>query len=207
MPPSTRYSDAVKLQREIAKQVVDRDDFGKIKSICAVDVAYDGSNAYCSAVVTSRSGEHIESANSKSRIDSPYIPGLLMLREYPPIVRTLGKLRNGYDLLLVDGHGLLHPRRCGIACYLGVKLDKPAIGIAKSLLCGKVKSNGSVELDGEILGHAIGGGKKKIYVSVGHRISLSTAISLILELGKGTTPEAMKQADANSKKEKKLSRI
>jgi deoxyribonuclease V len=131
----------------------------------------------------------------------------LMLREYPPIIRTLAKLRSDYDLLLVDGHGLLHPRRCGIACYLGVKLDKPTIGIAKSLLCGKVKSDGSVELDGEILGHAIGGGKKTIYVSVGHRISLGTAVSLVLELGNGATPEAMKQADANSKKEKKLSRI
>lgn len=207
MPPSSRYSDAVKLQLEIAKQVVDRDDFGEIKNICAVDVAYDVSNAYCSAVLVSRTGGPIESANSRSRIESPYVPGLLVLREYPPIVRTLAKLRNGYDLLLVDGHGQLHPRRCGIACFLGVKLDKPAIGIAKSLLCGRVKSNGSIALDDEILGHAIGRGKKTIYVSVGHRISLATATSLVLELGKGETPEAMKQADANSKKEKKLSRI
>ena len=207
MPPSTRYSDAVKLQQDIAKQVVDRDDFGEIKSICAVDVAYDDRYAYCSAVVLSRSDEPIESASSTSRIDSPYIPGLLMLRESPPILLTLSKLRNDYDVLLVDGHGLLHPRRCGIASYLGVKLDKPTIGIAKSLLCGKVKRNGSVELDGEILGHAMGVGKKSIYVSVGHRISLGTAISLVSELGKGATPEAMMQADANSKKEKKLSRI
>jgi deoxyribonuclease V len=207
LPPSSRYSDAVKLQHEIAKQVVERDDFGEVRNICAVDVAYDESNAYCSAVLVSRSGGPIESANSKSRIEAPYVPGLLMLREYPPIVRTLGKLRNGYDLLLVDGHGQLHPRRCGIACYLGVRLNKPTIGIAKSLLCGRVKSNGSVALGDEILGHAIGGGKKTIYVSVGHRISLATAVSLVLELGNGKTPEAMKHADANSKKEKKLSRI
>ena len=200
MPPSTRYSDAVKLQQEIARQVIDRDDFGEIKSICAVDVAYDGRNAYCSAVVMSRTGQLIESANSRSTIDSPYIPGLLMLRESPPILRTLRKLRISYDVLLVDGHGLLHPRKCGIACYLGVTLDKPTIGIAKSLLCGKVTSNGSIQFNGEILGHAIGVGKKTIYVSVGHRISLGTAVSLVLELGKGATPDVMKQADANSKK-------
>ncbi|MGI0037417.1 MAG: endonuclease V [Nitrososphaera sp.] len=202
----TRYSDAVKLQLEIAKQVVARDDFGDNKSVCAVDVAYDDRNAYCSAVVMSRTGEPIESANSMSTIEYPYVPGLLMLREAPPIFRTLKKLRKDYDVLLVDGHGLLHPRKCGIACYLGVKLDKPTIGIAKSLLCGTVKAKGSIELNGEILGQAIGEGRM-LYVSVGHRISLGTAVSLILELGKGTSPEALKQADAYSKKEKRLTRI
>lgn len=203
----TRYNDAVRIQLEIAKQVVDRDDFGNIRNICAADVAYDDKNAYCSAVVMSRSGEPIESAISISAIESPYIPGLLMLREAPPIFMTLKKLKKGFDVLLVDGHGLLHPRRCGIACYLGVKLDKPTVGIAKSLLCGTLVSNGSIELNGEILGHAIGKGRKILYVSVGHRISLGTAISLVLELGRGATPEAMRQADANSKKEKRLTRI
>ncbi|MGH9426529.1 MAG: endonuclease V, partial [Terriglobia bacterium] len=88
--------------------------------------------------------------------------------------------------------------------YLGVKLDKPTIGIAKSLLCGTVKANGSIDLNGEILGHAIGEGRKMLYVSVGHRIRLGTAVSLVLELGKGVTPDAMKQADANSKKRKRV---
>jgi len=203
----TRYDDAVKLQLQIARRVIDRDDFGEIKSICAVDAAYDDSNAYCSAVVMSKSGEPVESANTMSKIESPYVPGLLMLRESPPILRTLKELRNGYDLLLVDGHGLLHPRKCGIACYLGVRLDKPTIGIAKSLLCGTLKSKGSVELDGEILGHTIGEGRKMLYISVGHRISLGSAVSLVLELGKGAIPKAMKQADKNSKEFKKRKRV
>jgi deoxyribonuclease V len=203
----TRYDEAVKLQLQIARRVIDRDDFGEIKSICAVDVAYDDRNAYCSAVVMSRSGEQIESASALSTIESPYVPGLLMLRESPPILRTLEKLRSGYDLLLVDGHGLLHPRKCGIACYLGVKLDKPTIGIAKSLLCGTIKSKGSIEFDGEILGRTIGKGRKMLYISVGHRISLGSAVYLVLELGKGATPKAMKQADANSKEFKKRKRV
>ena len=127
----TRYSDAIELQKQLARQVGDRDDFAGIKNICAVDVAYDVKNAYCSAVMMSRSGQHIESANSKSAVESPYLPGFLMLRESPPIFRTLKMLKHDYDLLLVDGHGELHPRKCGIACHLGVTLDKPTIGVAK----------------------------------------------------------------------------
>jgi deoxyribonuclease V len=199
----TRYSDAIKLQQEIAKQVIDRDDFAAINRICAVDVAYDDNLAYCSAVMTSRSGQVLELASSTDAIESPYIPGLLMLREAPPIFQALGMLKNDYDLLLVDGHGLLHPRKCGIACYVGVKVDKPTIGIAKSILCGSPRSDGSIELGGETLGQTIGTGKKKFYVSVGHRISLGSAASLVAELGKGSIPPAMKLADANSKSEKK----
>ena len=114
----TRYSDAVRLQEQIAKQVIDADDFGDLKNICAVDVAYDDRTAYCSAVIMSKSGEPVETADSASPIEYPYVPGLLMLREAQPVIRTLKRLENDYDLLLVDGHGLLHPRRCGIACYL-----------------------------------------------------------------------------------------
>ncbi|HJS83457.1 MAG TPA: endonuclease V, partial [Nitrososphaera sp.] len=177
--------------------------FDKIKNVCAVDVAYDAKKAYCSAVVMSRVGEHLESVSSVSEIKYPYVPGFLMLREGPPIFRTLKKLKNDYDLILVDGHGQLHPRRCGIACYVGVKLDKPTIGIAKSLLCGTVSDDGSIALGGQILGKVIGTGRKKLYVSVGHRVSLATAVALVTELGKGNNPEVMKQADALSKYKKR----
>lgn len=197
------YSDAAKLQRQVASQVIDTDAFDKIKNVCAVDVAYDAKKAYCSAVVMSRVGEHLESVSSISEIKYPYVPGFLMLREGPPIFRTLKKLKNDYDLILVDGHGQLHPRRCGIACYVGVKLDKPTIGIAKSLLCGTVSDDGSIALGGQILGKVIGTGRKKLYVSVGHRVSLATAVALVTELGKGGNPEVMKQADALSRSKKR----
>jgi deoxyribonuclease V len=123
-----------------------------------------------------------------------------MLREAPPIFHTLKLLKNNYDLLLVDGHGLLHPRKCGLACYIGVTLDKPTIGIAKSLLCGTVRPDGFIELDGEILGYAI---SKKLYVSVGHRITLKTAIALVKELGTGP----LRLADINSKEKRKKWRL
>jgi deoxyribonuclease V len=197
------YSDAAKLQRQVASQVIDADAFDKIKNVCAVDVAYDAKKAYCSAVGMSRAGEHLESVSSMSEIEYPYVPGFLMLREGPPIFLTLKKLKGDYDLILVDGHGQLHPRRCGIACYVGVKLDKPTIGIAKSLLCGTVGDDGSIALGGQILGKVIGTGRKKLYVSVGHRVSLATAVALVTELGKGGNPEVMKQADALSKSKKR----
>jgi deoxyribonuclease V len=195
------YADAIRLQKNIAKKVVAaKDDFGEISRICGVDIAYSDSNsnaAYCSAVIMDRNMQQlVESVDVQTIVKYPYVPGLLMLREAEPIFYTLKLLKNSYDLLLIDGHGLLHPRKCGLACYIGVTLDKPTIGVAKSRLCGTVRPDGFVELDGEILGYAI---SKKLYISVGHRITLKTAIALVRELG----IEPLRLADINSRKNKK----
>jgi deoxyribonuclease V len=189
------YSDAIKLQKEIAKKVVAKDSFGRIKRVCGVDIAYSGGSAYCSAVVMDGQSV-IESVDTETAVTYPYVPGLLMLRETDPILHALGMLKSSYDLLMVDGHGLLHPRKCGLACYIGVTLDRPTIGVAKSRLCGTVRPDGFVELGGEILGFAI---SRKLYVSVGHRISLKTAISIVKEIG--TKP--LRLADVNSKAQKR----
>jgi deoxyribonuclease V len=194
------YSDAIRLQKNIAKKVVSaKDGFGGISRICGVDIAYSGSSsaAYCSAVIMDRNMHQlVESVDVQTIVKYPYVPGLLMLREAEPIFYTLKLLKNTYDLLLIDGHGLLHPRKCGLACYIGVTLDKPTIGVAKSRLCGTVRPDGYVEFDGEILGYAI---SKKLYISVGHRITLKTAITLVKELG----IEPLRLADVNSRKNKK----
>jgi deoxyribonuclease V len=190
------YGDAIKLQKEIAKKVAAEDDFGKINNICGVDVAYTGNTAYCSAVVTDRNSQLLESVDAETQTTYPYVPGLLMLREAEPIFHALRLVKSEYDLLLVDSHGILHPRKCGLACYVGVMLDKPTIGVAKSLLCGTVQTDGFVELRGEILGYAI---SKKLYVSVGHRVSLKTAIAILRELG----TEPLTMADINSKMQKR----
>ena len=195
------YAEAIRLQKNIAKKVVAaKDDFGSINSICGVDIAYSDSNsnaAFCSAVIMDRNMQKlIESVDVQTIVKYPYVPGLLMLREAEPIFYTLKMLKNTYDLLLIDGHGLLHPRKCGLACYIGVTLDKPTIGVAKSRLCGTVRPDGFVELDGEILGYAL---SKKLYISVGHRLTLKTAIALVKELG----VEPLRLADINSKKNKK----
>ncbi|MCY1153950.1 MAG: nfi [Nitrososphaera sp.] len=198
------YANAITLQKNIAKKVVAaKDDFGEISSICGVDVAYRGSSnaAYCSAVIMDKNMQQlVESVDVQTIVKYPYVPGLLMLREAEPIFYTLKLLKNSYDLLLIDGHGLLHPRRCGLACYIGVSVDKPTIGVAKSRLCGTVRPDGFVELDGEILGYAI---SKKLYISVGHRVTLKTAITLVKELG----IEPLRLADINSRKNKKKSAL
>ena len=199
------YADAIRLQKNIAKKVVAaKDDFGEISRICGVDIAYSDSNsnaAYCSAVIMDRNMQQlVESVDVQTIVKYPYVPGLLMLREAEPIFYALKLLKNSYDLLLIDGHGLLHPRRCGLACYIGVSLDKPTIGVAKSRLCGTVRPDGFVELDGEILGYAI---SKKLYISVGHRVTLKTAITLVKELG----IEPLRLADINSRKNKKKSAL
>jgi deoxyribonuclease V len=151
--------------------------------------------AYCSAVVTDFEFNIIEQASTKSAVTQPYIPGLFMLREAGPVLRTLERIKR-YDLLLVDGHGQLHPRRCGLACFVGVTLDRPAIGVAKSLLCGNV--NGSdIELGGKVTGRLVNG----LYVSVGHRTSLDTAADIVKRLAaKSRMPEPLRLADAMSKK-------
>ena len=199
------YADAIRLQKNIAKKVVAaKDDFGEISRICGVDIAYSDSNsnaAYCSAVIMDKNMQQlVESVDVQTIVKYPYVPGLLMLREAEPIFYTLKLLKNSYDLLLIDGHGLLHPRRCGLACYIGVSLDKPTIGVAKSRLCGTVRPDGFVELAGEILGYAI---SKKLYISVGHRVTLKTAITLVKELG----IEPLRLADINSRKNKKKSAL
>lgn len=200
------YAEAIGLQKNIAKKVVAaKDDFGSISSICGVDIAYSDSNsnaAFCSAVIMDRNMQKlIESVDVQTIVKYPYVPGLLMLREAEPIFYTLKMLKNTYELLLIDGHGLLHPRKCGLACYIGVTLDKPTIGVAKSRLCGRVRPDGFVELDGEILGYAI---SKKLYISVGHRLTLKTAIALVKELG----IEPLRLADINSRKNReKVQRI
>jgi deoxyribonuclease V len=194
------YADAILLQENTAKKVLSTtDDFGDIRRVCGVDIAYNNNNnaAYGSAVIMDRNMQQlVESIDVQTVVKHPYVPGLLMLREAEPIFYTLKSLKNSYDLLLVDGHGLLHPRKCGLACFVGVTLNKPTIGVAKSLLCGTVRPDGFVELGGELLGYAV---SKKMYVSVGHRITLKTAIALVKEVG----VEPLRLADINSKRNRK----
>jgi len=196
-------SETILLQKKLALKVITKNIFlKKIKRVCGVDVSYRNDFAYCSAVILDKNNLNIiESKTSKLKSKARYIPGLFMLKESKPILNTLKKLEKSFDVLLVDGNGQLHPRQCGLACYIGLKLDKPVIGVAKSLLCGKVKPDSKVEYKGKMLGYEIKQNKKKIYVSVGHKISLNTAVKIVKELiVKGNWyPEPLHIADFNSK--------
>lgn len=179
-----------------------------IKQVCGIDVSYYMNRAFCSAVNMNRdSFEIIEIKQSEFQIESPYIPGFFMLREAGPIFTTLKKLESFYDVLIVNGHGILHPRRMGLASFIGLLLDKPTIGVAKRLLCGTEGVDSYVFVDQNICGKKINrGGHNSVYVSVGHKISLETSIRLVTELfrEKGRFPEPLLTADLLSKKSRSL---
>jgi len=200
---SISESNAILLQKKLALDVITKDILPKkIKRVCGIDVSYRNDFAYCSAVILDKNNmKIIETKTSKLKSTARYIPGLFMLKESKPILHTLKKLEKSFDILLVDGNGLLHPRQCGLACYIGLKLDKPVIGVAKSLLCGKVKPDSKVEYKGKVLGYEIKQNKKKLYVSIGHKISLNTAVKIVKELivNNNWYPEPLRLADFNSK--------
>ena len=202
----TPYAEVIKLQKELAKKIIAKDDFdSNVEFICGVDVSYRKKIAYCSAVIINKENfEIIEAVRSKSEIKNPYIPGLFILRESAPILQTLRLITRPFQLLLVDGHGVLHPRRCGLACYIGIVTNIPTIGVAKSLLCGGVQSDNFVTHKSEILGYALKfneNSKKVAYISVGHKISLLTSIELVKSITKINQyiPEPLRIADKLSK--------
>ncbi|MGI0082023.1 MAG: endonuclease V [Nitrosopumilaceae archaeon] len=199
------YYQVQKLQEEISKKVIAKDQFSEpIRNVCGVDVSYRKDVAYCSAVVVKKdSMQVLESVNLTCKVNQPYVPGLFLLREYKPIIDTVHLLKEHFDLLLVDGHGQLHPRKCGLACSIGVTLDKPTIGVAKSLLCGSVQNDDYIELDGQILGAMIKiKSKKSLYISVGHKVSLKTSEKIVRDLIKNdeSIPMPLLVAHINSKR-------
>ena len=135
----------------------------------------------------------------------PYVPGLLSFREAPAILSVLRKLRCVPDAFLFDGQGLAHPRRFGLACHVGVLIDRPSLGCAKSLLIGKCRTPGvrvgstaPIEHDGECIGMAVRTRNrvKPIYVSLGHRLSLEASVEITLLAGNGyRLPEPTRLAD------------
>jgi len=204
------YKKIIEIQNEFAKRVISSDYFSKntIHRICGIDVSYDNSNAFCTAVIMNKNTLDImEIMNEKSKVKYPYMPGLFILREGKPILKILKSLKNKFDLLLIDGNGVLHPRKCGLASYIGIIIDIPTIGVTKNLLCGSILENNYIEYNKTILGYRIKkNNSKAIYVSVGHKISLGTAIDLIKQITKKEEfmPEPLRIADINSKKYKIL---
>jgi deoxyribonuclease V len=204
----TSYANVIKLQKTFAKKVITSDDFdSEVESICGVDVSYRKKTAYCSAVIISKKNfEIIETVSSKSEIKNPYIPGLFILRESAPILKILRLITKTFQILLVDGHGVLHPRRCGLACHIGISTNLPTIGVAKSLLCGNVQADNFVSHKGEILGYALKSSensKKVAYVSVGHKITLPTSVEVVKSITKTNQylPEPLTVADKLSKEQ------
>jgi deoxyribonuclease V len=199
-------AEARHLQSQIPPLVIRKNRFETIGSVAGADIALDGSTGYAGVIVYSFPDlKETERAWSAGELKFPYVPGLLSFRELPLLLEAFAKLRSKPDLVLADGHGWAHPRRAGLACHLGLLLDTPTIGCAKSVLVGSyrmpARQRGSVSAlldDGERIGTVLRtrDGVRPVFVSCGHRVSLATAVRLTLQCCDGfRIPKPQRQAD------------
>ncbi len=196
-------------QRGLAKQVIERDDLRLPPGLVAgVDAAFpDQGRTTRAAAVLMRFPdlEPVEEVVHEQATELPYIPGLLSFRELPAILGALDRLSLPPDLVLCDGQGRAHPRRFGIACHLGVITGLATIGVGKSRLCGRHEEPGpekgdAVDLldEDELIGRVLRSRRRvrPVYISVGHRVSLQTAVELVLACTpKYRLPEPVRLAD------------
>ena len=168
------------------------DRLGRVRRVCGIDVGFeaDGEITRAAVVVLAfPSLEPLEQAVARRRTSFPYVPGLLSFREIPAVLEALARLAIRPDLLLCDGQGIAHPRRCGLASHTGLATGLPSIGVAKTRLIGEHRAPPGRRgawtplIDG---GETIGAvlrtraGVKPLYVSIGHRVSLPTAIRYVM---------------------------
>jgi deoxyribonuclease V len=190
-------AQAREIQLSLAKRVVTENEVINPRLVAGVDISSpDAHGVARGAVVVLRYPEFsmVEAKIVEGEITFPYIPGLLSFRECPLILTACEKLNNTPDLILIDGQGIAHPRRMGLASHVGLFLDLPTIGCAKSILCGQHRPVGEeagshAELldNGELIGAVLRtkSGVRPIYVSVGHKIDLASALQWVINCCRG----------------------
>ena len=213
----TTFEEAQALQEQLRSQVSTSDDIGDVRTVAGVDAGYepdpdagaqtDRVLARAAIVVLEYPSLHpLDYTIARRPTTFPYVPGFLSFREAPAVLAAIEQLRVRPDLLICDGQGIAHPRRFGIACHVGLLTGIPAIGCAKSLLVGRHapvpdERGASVPLmhRGEQVGVVLRTrpGTKPLFISVGHRISLATAIEYVMSCTtKYRLPETTRAADA-----------
>jgi len=204
-PPDAAGAHA--LQRELARQVVLVDQLGPVRLVAGIDVSAGRTGTARAAVVVMRYPEldTVEVTVRARPITFPYVPGLLSFRELPVIFDAWEQIKSAPDLVIVDGQGIAHPRRLGIAAHFGVLTGLPAIGCAKSRLSGRYEEPGPATgdrspllwPDGEIIGTVLRSKarSKPLFISPGHRISVTTATTWVEQLLHGyRLPEPTRRA-------------
>ncbi|MCP5195565.1 MAG: deoxyribonuclease V [Gammaproteobacteria bacterium] len=185
-------TEAMALQQTLRVHLILEDRLGPVRRVAGVDVGFEESGAVTrAAVAVLRYPELdlLETAIVRRPTEFPYVPGLLSFRELPAVLEALEQLRTSPDLLLCDGQGIAHPRRLGIASHLGLLVDIPSIGVAKTRLCGTHEEppnqrgawtplHAAKEMIGVVL--RTRPGVKPLYISSGHRVSLETAIRYVM---------------------------
>lgn len=205
-------ADARAIQNDLRGRICLRDEANPLRVVAGVDVGYDMvRNLAHASIVTMKLDDlaPLEQVQRFSPIPFPYVPGLLSFREIPAILAALSELQAMPDVLMVDGHGIAHPRRMGIAAHLGVLLDMPSLGVAKSCLTGKFHMPGLMKgaqsplmAGDEQIGMVLRSkdNVKPLFISPGHRISLETSVELTLRcLTRYRLPEPTRLADKLSK--------
>jgi len=201
--------EAIAIQEKLRGEVITEDKFKEpVQYVAGVDMGFEADGTISRAAVAVLSFpdlQVIETSLARRPTSFPYIPGFLSFREIPAVLDALEKIETIPDIILCDGQGIAHPRRLGIASHLGVIIDMPTIGVAKSLLIGKhedlPETKGSLQAlihRGETIGAVLRTrtGVKPLYISSGHRVSLSTAIDYVLRCTpKYRLPETTRIAD------------
>jgi deoxyribonuclease V len=201
--------EAIQLQKRLRRRVRAASlPAKKVRLIAGADISWDPATrtGYAGVIVFSWPGlEEVERASAQGPATFPYVPGLLSFRETPLLLDAFLKLKTEPDLIFIDGHGRAHPRRFGIACHIGLLLNKPTIGCAKSRLTGAFKppnaSRGAQALlrdQGETIGTVLRtkDATSPIFISVGHRITLPAAVRWALACGDGSRiPKPTREAD------------
>ncbi len=183
--------EAIKIQKDLKSNISLKKSFSKIDKVAGADVSYYKNKMIAGIVILKFPQlEIIEKKSSVSSVNFPYISGLLTFREGPSLLGVFKKIKTTPDVILFDGQGIAHPRRMGLATHLGLFLNKPTIGCAKSRLSGKYTSVGEekgdyalLKEDEEILGAVLRTRKrvKPIFVSPGYKIDLPNSIEIVLK--------------------------
>jgi deoxyribonuclease V len=199
--------EAVALQKELADRVDARTPLTHWDLVAGADVSYNrfDTTFYASVVVIrAADGSIVETQNALGEVTFPYVPGLLSFRETPIVLAALAKLRSEPDVVMVECHGYAHPRRFGLGCHIGLWLERPCLGCAKSRLVGEYKepkkaagSMSPLKHHGEVIGEVVRTKTdiKPVFVSVGHHIDLASAVRVVLSTCSGyRLPEPTRQA-------------
>jgi deoxyribonuclease V len=211
-PATLSVRIAHRAQQRMSKLLILEDQLpGKIRHVAGIDVAYTDNMSVAAAAILEFDSLKLEETQTAScRTQLPYIPTLLAFREIMPSVQCIRKLHIQPDIFLVNGHGYAHPNRCGLASHLGLVLGKPTIGIAKNKLIGKIQENQQkvafMTHKGRTIGAKIEINSKHepIYVSIGHMVSLQTAIRIAQQTtSNNPLPEPLLRAHQTATTEKR----
>jgi deoxyribonuclease V len=190
------FEKAMIAQREFSRLVNERSYLPKnILYVAGVDAAYTGQLSFtASTLLDYRTLKSIEVQLVRNLVKVPYRSGFLGFREAPAMIEAVERLKIKPDVVFVDGHGLAHPRGFGLACHVGVILDTPTIGVAKSMFHGEAHEDRVLDKQGHRIAAIIKAHRKTLYVSIGNKISLDAAIQITKHCTLSNMPEPLKLA-------------